>query len=419
MIIAEPILLGLAASLGAGLLIGIERERRKGSGPQRALAGARTFTLAALAGAMAQAMQQPWLVAIGAFLIFALTAIGYWRDRSSDPGITTELALFVTYLLGVTAIDHPALTAGAAVVVAGLLAARTYIHDFSREILTSIELRDALLFAGAALVVLPLLPNQSIAWLPGVNPRKLWGLVVLFMALQAVGYIALRMFGARLGLAMSGLVAGFVSSTATIAALGTRSRQSPALLLPCVSGALFSTLSTVVLLAIVAVTVYPPVLPIIAPSIGAAFVAIVAAAALSLRRAARIEQTEPTEQAQPPKGRAFNLLHAVGFALLLSLVTAAIAFANAKFGHLAASIGTALAGFFDVHAASASVFSLAGNATIETKQALLPMLLAITTNTISKAVGAYVGGGAAYALRVGAGLAVVLTAAWAPLLWLY
>jgi uncharacterized membrane protein (DUF4010 family) len=408
----ETALLGLGTALGVGLLIGVERERRKGSGPQRALAGARSFTLASLAGAMAQAMQQPWLVAIGALFILALTAISYWRDRSDDPGITTELALFVTYLLGVTAIEHPALAAGAAVVVAGLLAARSYIHAFSNEVLTSVELRDALLFAGAALVVLPLLPNHPMTWLPSVNPRKLWALVVMFMALQAVGYIALRMFGPRLGLAMSGLVSGFVSSTATIAALGTRARQDPTLLLPCVSGALFSTVSTVGLLAIVAVAVYLPALPVIAPSILAAFTVIVIAALLSLRRTAN------AQIAEAPKGRAFNLLHAIGFAVLLSVVTAGIALINAKFGHLGVGIGTAIAGFFDVHAASASVFALAGSDKLPVSDVLLPMLLAFTTNTISKAVGAYVGGGRAYALRVGAGLLAVLLATWAPLIWL-
>lgn len=57
--------LGLAAAFGAGLLIGIERKRRKGQGAQRALAGIRTFTLAALMGAIAQSLNQPWLVGLG------------------------------------------------------------------------------------------------------------------------------------------------------------------------------------------------------------------------------------------------------------------------------------------------------------------------------------------------------------------
>ena len=53
---SAPQLLGLAVALGAGLLIGLERERRKGDGPLRRAAGIRSFSLAALAGALAQAL---------------------------------------------------------------------------------------------------------------------------------------------------------------------------------------------------------------------------------------------------------------------------------------------------------------------------------------------------------------------------
>lgn len=40
-----------AVALGIGLLIGIERERRKGEGAKRAAAGLRTFAIASLLGA--------------------------------------------------------------------------------------------------------------------------------------------------------------------------------------------------------------------------------------------------------------------------------------------------------------------------------------------------------------------------------
>ena len=43
----------LAAALGCGLLTGIERERNKGRGPSRALAGLRSFSLACVMGAVA------------------------------------------------------------------------------------------------------------------------------------------------------------------------------------------------------------------------------------------------------------------------------------------------------------------------------------------------------------------------------
>jgi hypothetical protein len=46
------LLIGLAITLGIGLLVVVERERRKGSGPTRRSAGIRTFALASLTGAI-------------------------------------------------------------------------------------------------------------------------------------------------------------------------------------------------------------------------------------------------------------------------------------------------------------------------------------------------------------------------------
>lgn len=129
-------LLGLGAALGSGLLIGIERERRKGRGPHRAVAGLRTFTLAALTGAAAHLSGHPALVFAGALLVAALVALGYWRERSRDPGITTEVALFSTYIIGVLAVDQPALAAGCAVLVTALLAGRTSLHLFAVRVLS-------------------------------------------------------------------------------------------------------------------------------------------------------------------------------------------------------------------------------------------------------------------------------------------
>ena len=50
--IIESVILNLVVALGIGLLIGAERERRKGEGPARSPAGIRTFTIASLAGAI-------------------------------------------------------------------------------------------------------------------------------------------------------------------------------------------------------------------------------------------------------------------------------------------------------------------------------------------------------------------------------
>ncbi len=404
-------LLGVGVALGCGLLIGIERERRKGRGPGRALAGVRTFALAALLGAVGQALGQPALLGAGAVLVAVLAAIGYLQDRrrgTTDPGVTTELALFVTFLLGVTAIDRPALAAAAAVVVAAVLAARTELHRFATDVLTADELRDALLLAGAALVVLPLVPSEPIAWLGGVDPRRLWALVVLLIALQAAGYIAVRVAGPRFGLPLSGLASGFVSSTATVAAMAARARSDPRLVSACAAAALLSSVATPVQLLLVAAAVHPPALRAIAPSLALAAVAAALFAVANLRRA-------PAGSAERPRGRAFSVSAAVVLAIVLTAVTAAASLASARYGRGAAVVTAALAGFADVHAAAASVLALAAGGGLAARDVVLPILVAFTTNVVSKLVAASAGS-RGYRIRVSAGLAASAAAVWAP--WL-
>ncbi len=403
---ADLPLTGLLAALGAGLLIGIERERNKGSGALRALAGVRSFTLAALAGAIAQALAQPLLVAAGAVLILALIAIAYRRARSRDPGVTTEIALFVTYLLGVAAIPEPAGAAAGAVLVATLLAARSRIHRFAVEVLSADELRDALILAGSALVLLPLLPAQPLAWLGGLNPRSIWALAVVMMALQGAGYIAQRWLGARRGLALAGLAAGFVSSTAAIAATGVRVKSSAAKLDAGVASALFSTLATYILFAIIAATVHAPSLRQLALPLAAGFVVTALAAGLFYLRA------HGGHDGNSKRGRAFDPWQATLFSLGLAVLTAIVGLVSERYGSGAAQGSAALAGFADAHAAGASVLALAASGRMAEGTALWACLFAISTNAGSKCVAAFLTGGAAYGLRVGAGLLAGVGAAW-------
>ncbi|MDQ1831633.1 MgtC/SapB family protein [Massilia scottii] len=398
-------LAGLGVAFGCGLLIGIERERRKGSGPTRAYAGMRSFALAAVIGAFTQLLGGALVLAGG-----ALTVVAYWRDQSGDPGITTELALFLSFLLGVAALDQPALAAGAAVVIAATLNLRSALHHFARVSLRKTELRDALILAGAALVVRPLLPDASSAWLLGINPTTLWTLVILIMCIQGAAHVGLRLTGPRLGLAVSGFAAGFVSSVATVAAMGARCRQDSGLRAACVAGALLSSISTFVLLWVVAFTVAPAHVAHLALPLACGTIAVVAVAALSLARG------RGQHAYAPSSGRAFSVRQAVLFALLLSTASAALAYANAWLGKDALLMGTAVAGFFDVHAASGSALSLLAGGAAEPRAALLAMLLAITANTLSKAAAALAGGWQ-FALRVNGSLLLVLAAAWLPYWW--
>lgn len=136
-------------ALGIGLLIGAERERRKGEGPARSPAGLRTFALAALLSAVSIETGGAVLLSVIAAGVMALTAVAYFRRTSDDPGLTTEFALIMTLLLGAYAMRAPIYAAGIGVVVAVLLAARMPMHEFVRKNVTPPEGRSALVSAAA------------------------------------------------------------------------------------------------------------------------------------------------------------------------------------------------------------------------------------------------------------------------------
>lgn len=401
--IATATIAGLCVALGCGLVIGIERERRKSQRPARAFAGVRSFALTALTGALAQTID-PMLVAAGALLVVCLVTVSYWRDHSDDPGITTELALFLTYLLGVNAIGQPGLSAAAAVAVAAMLALRTALHHFARESLREGEMRDALLLAGAALIAWPMLPDHPQAWLLGANPRRLLELALLVMGVQSAAHVALRLAGARWGLALSGLAAGFVSSVATTGAMGVRCRKEADLCWACVTAALMSNVATFALLLVIAAAAAPDHLVHVAPVLAAGLLAALGTALLSLR-------TQGTAPYVPSGEHAFNLREAALFAALLYGATSALAWINGRLGVGATSLAATVAGMFDVHAAAASVLTLGSGGVLTPDQALLAVLLAISSNTLGKLAASLAGGGA-FALRVGLAHAVILAAVW-------
>ncbi|KIZ48011.1 MULTISPECIES: MgtC/SapB family protein [Rhodopseudomonas] len=404
----EPVILNLVIALGIGLLIGVERERRKGDGPSRAPAGIRTFAIASLSGAISVLAGGDTLLAVVTAGAIALTAVAYWRGRETDPGLTTEMALIATVLLGGLAIERAALAGGLAVTVALLLAARDRLHRFVRQVLTEQEVEDGLIFASASLVVLPLVPDRPMGPYGALNPHTIWIIVLLIMAIGAAGHLAVRLLGARFGLPLAGLASGFISSTATIGAMGARAAKAPESLAAAVGGAVLSTVATIVQLAIVLAATSPATLRLLAvPLLCAGLTSVVYGVVftvIALRRQAERE---------PERGRAFSLPMALTFGLTLSVIMVAAAALQDLFGDNGMMVAAAVAGFVDAHSSAISVASLVGNGKIAVHDALLPILAGFSTNTISKIVLAGGAGGWAFALRVVPGLILVALAAWA------
>ncbi|CAN5909945.1 DUF4010 domain-containing protein [soil metagenome] len=399
--------IGFLVALGIGLLIGIDRERHKGDGAARHPAGLRTFTLAALLGAVALAAGSEVLLAAMALGMAGFAGLSYWRARDSDPGLTTETALVLTTLLGGLAMREPEFAAGLGVVVAVLLAARSALHLFARSVLTEDELRDLLIFAAATLVVLPLLPDHPVGPYQALNLRTIWTIVILVMAVSALGYVAVRLVGPRFGLPLAGLASGFVSSSATIGAMGSRARSEPDLMMPAVAGAVLSSIATIVQLAILVAVTSLETLQILWPAL-----ALSGAAATLYGGIFTIWALKHKTESHRTAGHAFSLTTALGFAAILAAVLLAAAAAQAAFGETGVLVASALAGFADTHSAAVSVASLVAEDKLTAAHSIIPILAALTTNTLTKMVFAATTGGRTFALYVIPGLILSAVAAW-------
>jgi uncharacterized membrane protein (DUF4010 family) len=402
-----PELAGLAVALGIGLMLGVERERRMSATGQRGPAGIRTFALVALLGGLALRVGGVAVLVVAGTFVGLSAIAGYLRSGDSDVGMTTEIALFVAFLLGALAQRDATLAAGAGVAVALVLAYRDRLHRIVSKTLSETEVHDGLLFLAATLIVLPLLPDKGYGPNGALNPVVVWRLVVIVMAIQGLGYVFVRAIGARYGLLLSGFVSGFVSSTATVGTMGARAVREPDLRRACVGAAVASTVATIVLLAIVVAATSVDTLAKVALPLG---LAGVAAAGYAVVVAIRVLRTP--EPADVTPGHAFDLRTAVLLALTVSVVLLVAGALDHAFGRAGVTVGAAVAGFADSQSAAVSATSLAAAGKLSATDAVIPVLAALSTNTISKAVVAYVFGKRPFALDVWLGLALVLGAAW-------
>jgi uncharacterized membrane protein (DUF4010 family) len=396
-----------AVALFIGLLVGIERERSKGEGPDRREAGLRTFALASLLGAVCMQLGGTVLLSVALGAIGVLLGVAYYNRRGEDPGVTTEVGLLLVVLLGAFATSEPTLAAGLGVALAIILAAKAPIHSFARNMLTASELKDAFLLAFATLIVWPLLPDRPVGPYGAINPYKLWSLVILVMVIGAAGHIAVRALGGRYGLPLSGFASGFVSSAATVGAMGQRAKHNPSQMRAAVAGAALSTIATFLQMAVLLVVASPITAATMAPALAAGGLVAAAYGLWFMWQA-----VTGSDGASAQQKSAFSLIAALILAATLGLMLVGAAFLNEFLGQSGVLVGAALAGFADAHAPALSIAGLVAGERLTAAQAVLPILAAMSCNAVTKIVLAFGAGSRAYALRIAPGLVLSIVAAW-------
>ena len=276
--------------------------------------------------------------------------------------------------------QQPALAAGLAVTVAVLLAARSRLHRFVRSVLTEDELQDALIFAGATLVVLPLVPDRPIGPYGALNPHSIWILVILVMAIQRCGLRRSPPAGARFGLPIAGphrlqrsLKHGYVPGQwarglrrrGTFSRLQSRVRRRQ-LIATIVQMAFVLAATSMTTLRTLSVPLDP------APAWLLSSMDLFGRSALCSRRL----------KAQRKVAGAFSLSTALVFASTLSSILVASAALREWFGETGIYlVAAALAGFVDTH--SAAIVALLVASGTSAADAAFRILAGLSTNTIS------------------------------------
>lgn len=219
MTLSLDLLLSLCTALAIGLLIGAERGwQERDHEDARQIAGIRTFSLAGLLGGFATLLAGELGSAVWVALLLALAALavaGYVSDvrRGGDQGMTTEIALLMTFLLGSLALTEQRLLAAAGgIVLTLLLSLKDKLHALLKR-LTAEELSGTLKLLFISVVLLPVLPNQGYGPWAFFNPYLTWWMVVLIAALGFSAYLAIRLIGSRKGLLLTAVLGGLVSST--------------------------------------------------------------------------------------------------------------------------------------------------------------------------------------------------------------
>jgi len=383
----------LAVALGIGLIVGLERgwNTRAQRGGQR-LAGLRTFALAGLCGGVLAALSLPdrfAILAAGTLVVGALVVVGYSISsrEQRDFGMTTELALLTTFVLGAVAVlGAPFEATAAGIIMALLLGFKAEFHA-AIDKLERAELLATLQLAAIAVVLVPLLPDRQMGPWEAVNPRVIGMLVLLIAGLSYLGYFAVRMLGAHLGLLLTALFGGLSSSTAVTVAYARRARTETSHRPLLAAGIAIAAATMVPRLVVEIAAVNRSLLLELWPTFAALTLVPIAAVAVALLRKPR------ATAGAVPLANPLQLPTALTFgALLIGLFIAAEGLRH-WLGDSGAYAVAALAGLFDVDAVSIAMAEASARGNLEATTAARAVVVAVLVNTGVKAVLAAMLGG--------------------------
>jgi uncharacterized membrane protein (DUF4010 family) len=257
------------------------------------------------------------------------------------------------------------------------------------ERLTRTDLVSILQFAVLSLVVLPILPDRSYPPFDALNPHQVWLMVVLIAGVSLAGYVALRIFGARAGAPLLGVLGGLVSSTATTTVYARHARSQDDMVALSVVVILLANLVVLVRMGVLMAVAAPRVLPALLPVLGGAL-GLGLAATLLRWRGIKPGGATPVPEVKNPTEIRTALAFGAAYAVVLVLAAAL----NDAFGAQGLYAVATVSGLTDVDAITLSSARLFQLGQLQAREVTVAVTIALLANLAFKlGIVLVVGGG--------------------------
>ena len=365
-----------------GFLIGLERERKRETSGS-IFAGIRTFPLIALFGAVAGRIAEftfDWVILAALLSFGGLLLLSYWRVSSGEKvGGTTEVTALVAFGLGVLAgLGEFVPALAGAVMATAILSLRDELRLLSGA-LTSADLFAIVQFAAVSLVVLPIVPNESLGPWGVWNPRSIWLLVVLISGISFVGYVLSKVISTERSIGLSGFIGGIASSTAVTLSFSERSRSNKPISLTFAAGVLAATgVAMVRLLVLVGIVEAELVLAVL-PTLASYFL-VCAVGGWLVYRSSKRAQVQAAKLDNP-----FELKTALTFAVLFAVVLVVTKAAQVFLGNQGIYLASVLSGLAQLDAIALTLAQQAKEGLVLTVT-VKALALALAANSVFKIV---------------------------------
>ncbi len=366
-------------SFTLGFLIGLEREYKV---KEQIFAGIRTFPLISILGFLSSFIYDKYwegALYISFIAVASFSLINFYLEFSKDKGVTTEISILITFLIGVLIyFDQYYLALFIAFSTTLILALKKPLEDFAKSLYFE-DVMTLIKFGILTVVVFPILPDKNFGPYNAFNLKEIWKVVIIVATIDFIGYILLRWKGSK-SLLLVGIFGGLISSTAVTYNFSIMSRdlENKNLLSSGIIGSWI-----VMNLRVIALTLF---LNINLAILLTPFLLLLSVIQFLFFKKYYASDNVDLGNKKPFSNETFSITSIFTFAFIYAVIVFFIKVLKEYLGNMGIYMVSLISGVIDVDAVVLSVSNLTNLNSININIALLSIFLAVLSNTIFKYV---------------------------------